>query len=144
MFIFARYFAYIDNSLNLKLFKTMKKTLLVAIMGVIMIAFASCGGNNGHSKAFNQAAKIYNNMIEDVNKAKTCDDVDMAAFGVLGLLGVEGIDKLDEAETKELEELGEKLSKAMEDKKAALDCKDDFSWFDDEEVPVDEEPVEVE
>ena len=81
----------------------MKKTLLVAIMAVIMIAFASCGGNNGHSKAFNQASKIYNNMIEEVNKAKTCDDVDMAAFGVLGLLGVDGIDKLDEAETKELE-----------------------------------------
>jgi hypothetical protein len=123
----------------------MKKTLLVAIMAVIMIAFASCGGNNGHSKAFNQAKKIYDNMIEEVNKANTCDDVDMAAFGVLGLLGVEGIDKLDEAETKELEELGEKLSKAMEDKKAALDCQDDYSsWWDDEEVPVDEEPVEAE
>lgn len=124
----------------------MKKTLLVAIMAVIMIAFASCGGNNGHSKAFNQASKIYNNMIEEVNKAKTCDDVDMAAFGVLGLLGVDGIDKLDEAETKELEELGEKLSKAMEDKKAALDCQEEdySSWWDDEEAPVDEEPVEVE
>ena len=121
----------------------MKKTLLALIMGVIMISFASCGGSNGHSKAFNEAQKIYDNMLKDVNKATTCDDVDMAAFGVLGLLGVDGIDKLNEAETKELEELGEKLSKAMEDKKAALDCKDDFSWFDDDEVPADE-PVEVE
>ena len=123
----------------------MKKTLLAVIMGVIMIAFASCGGsNNGHSKAFNEAKKVYDNILEEVNKAKTCDDVDMAAFGVLGLLGVDGIDKLDEAENKELEELGEKVSKAMEEKKAALDCKDDFSWWDeDEEVPADE-PVEVE
>ncbi len=123
----------------------MKKTLLAVIMGVIMIAFASCGNNNGHSKAFNQAQKIYDNMIEEVNKAKTCDDVDMAAFGVLGLLGVEGIDKLDEAENKELEALGEKLSKAMEDKKAALDCQEEdySSWWDEEETPVDE-PVEAE
>lgn len=123
----------------------MKKTLLAVIMGVIMIAFASCGNNNGHSKAFNQAKKVYDNILEEVNKATTCDDVDMAAFGVLGLLGVDGIDKLDEAENKELEELGEKVSKAMEDKKAALDCKDDFSsWWDEEETPVDEEPVEAE
>lgn len=123
----------------------MKKTLLAVIMGVIMIAFASCGGsNNGHSKAFNEAKKVYDGMMESVEKATTCDDVDMAAFGVLGLLAVDGIDKLDEAETKELEEIGEKFSKAMEDKKAALDCKDDFSWFDDEEeVPADE-PVEAE
>lgn len=123
----------------------MKKTLLAVIMGVIMIAFASCGGsNNGHSKAFNQAKKVYDNILEEVNKATTCDDVDMAAFGVLGLLGVDGIDKLDEAENKELEELGEKVTKAMEDKKAALDCQDDYSsWWDDEEVPADE-PVEVE
>lgn len=122
----------------------MKKTLLAVIMGIIMVAFASCGGNNGHSKAFNEAKKVYDNILDQVNKATTCDDVDMAAFGVLGLLGVDGIDKLDEAENKELEELGEKVSKAMEDKKAALDCQDDYSWFDDEEeVPVDE-PVEVE
>lgn len=123
----------------------MKKTLLAVIMGVIMIAFASCGGsNNGHSKAFNEAKKVYDNILEEVNKATTCDDVDMAAFGVLGLLGVDGIDKLDEAENKELEELGEKVTKAMEDKKAALDCQDDYSsWWDDEEVPADE-PVEVE
>lgn len=123
----------------------MKKTLLAVIMGVIMIAFASCGGsNNGHSKAFNEAKKVYDNILEEVNKAKTCDDVDMAAFGVLGLLGVDGIDKLDEAENKELEELGEKVTKAMEEKKAALDCQDDYSsWWDDEEVPADE-PAEVE
>ena len=124
----------------------MKKSLLTVIMGIIMIAFASCGGsNNGHSKAFNEAKKVYDGILESVNKATTCDDVDMAAFGVLGLLGVDGIDKLDEAENKELEELGEKVTKAMEEKKAALDCKDDDSWlFDDDEVPVDEEPVEAE
>ena len=86
----------------------MKKSLLTVIMGLIMIAFASCGGsNNGHSKAFNEAKKVYDGIQESINKATTCDDVDMAAFGVLGLLGIDGLDKLDEAENKELEELGE-------------------------------------
>lgn len=119
----------------------MKKSLLAVIMGVIMITFASCG-NNGHSKAYNDAKKVLDGVQEAVEKAATCDDVDMAAFGVLGLLGVEGIDKLEEAEQKDLDALTEKISKAVEEKKAALDCKDDFWSTDDEEVPADEEQPE--
>ena len=116
------------------------------IMGVIMITFASCGGGNGHSKAYNEAKKVLDGVMEEVNKANTCDDIDVAAFGVLGLLAVDGIDKLNEADQKALDELTEQISKTVEEKKAALDCKDDF-WFDDEEedTPVDEEqPAEAE
>lgn len=124
----------------------MKKSLLAVIVGVIMIAFVSCGGNgkNSHSKAYNEAEKVLNGVLDGVNNAATCDDVDMAAFGVLGLLGVEGIDKLEEAEQKELDVFTEKISKAVEEKKAALDCKDDVWLNEDEEVPADEEPVEAE
>lgn len=107
-------------------------------MGIIMIGLASCGGNK-HSKAFNESKKILDNVLESVEKAETCDDLDMAAFGVLGLLGVEGVDAMPESEQEELTKITEKIDKAMEDKKAALDCKDDGSWFsDDEEMPADE------
>ena len=121
----------------------MKKTLLVAVMSVIMIAMAACGGGGNHSKAFNQSKKILDNITSSINKAKTCDDLDMAAFGILGMLGVEGIDAMSEAETQELSELTDKMNELMEKKRAELNWKeydfwssddiDDDSFFEDEE-----------
>ena len=122
----------------------MKKTLLALIMGIIMIGFASCGGNNnGKSKAFNQATKIIDDIMESVEKAQTCDDVDMAAFGILALFGVDGLEDMPQAEQDEFSKYSEKLDEVMAKKKAELNCPEDESWFDDEDVPVDEE-VEVE
>ena len=120
----------------------MKKSLLVLIMSVIMIGMASCGGSD-HSKAFNKAKKVMDNITDNIKKAKTCDDVDMAAFGILGMLGIEGIDALSADEQAELDKMSEDMNKLMESKKAELNCKDDFFDFDDDDVPLDE-PVEVE
>lgn len=112
-------------------------------MSVIMIGFASCGGgSNKHSKAFNESKKVLDNVLESVNKAKDCDDLDMAAFGILGLLAVEGIDAMPQADEEELNELTTKIDKALEEKKAELNCQDD-NFFDDEDLPMDE-PVEEE
>ena len=122
----------------------MKKVLLVAVMSAIMLGFAACGGgSNGHSKAFNASKKVIDKVTNNVKKATTCDDLDLAAFGLLGMLGVEGIDKISEAEQDELSKLNDDLTKVMEEKRAELNCKDDFFDFDEEETPVDE-PVEVE
>lgn len=118
----------------------MKKTLLAFVMSIIMIAMASCGGNS-HTKAFNEAKKILDKINTSIKDAKTCDDLDMAAFSFLGLLGVEGIDQITEAEQKEMEELANKMEKLMEQKKTELNCSDDSSWDMEEDVPVDE-PVE--
>ena len=99
----------------------MKKVLLGAVMTVLMFCFAACGGSdNGHSKAFNGAKKVIDKVAKNVEKAKTCDDVEMAAFGLLGMLGVEGID-------------------------AELGCKeDDFFGLGDEDDSAFDEPVEEE
>ena len=75
----------------------MKKAFLAIVMSVIMIVMASCGGNS-HSKAFNESKKIIDKISESLKQAKTCDDLDVAAFGILGLLGVEGIDAISETE----------------------------------------------
>lgn len=121
----------------------MKKSLLALVMSVIMIAMASCGGNN-HSKAFNEAKKIMDRITSSIKDAKTCDDLDMAAFGFLGLLGVEGIDALSEAEQKELDEITKKMETLMEEKKAEFDCKDDDFWGSDDETPLGDEIEELE
>ena len=83
------------------------------------------------------------NISDNIKSAKTCDDVDMAAFGILGMLGIEGIDALSADEQAELDKMSEDMNKLMESKKAELDCKDSFFDLDDDEVPFDE-PVEVE
>lgn len=116
----------------------MKKTLFALVMSIIMIGLASCGGNNGHSKAFNESKKILDNVKEEIQKAKTCDDVDMATFGILGLLGVDGVDAMPEAEQEELSKITDEIDKVLEAKKAELDCKDDDSWFDDDDMPADD------
>ena len=109
----------------------MKKTLLVAVMSLIMIGMAACGGGK-HSNAFNQTKKIIDNITESVNKAKDCDDLDMAAFGMLGILGVEGIDAMTEEETQALSEMTDKMNELMEKKKAEFNCKDDDFWGSDD------------
>ena len=118
----------------------MKKTLFALVMSVIMIGLASCGGsNNGHSKAFNESKKVLDNVMDGIKKATTCDDVDMAAFGILGLLGIDGVENMPEAEQEELTKITDEMEKVMADKKAELNCKEDDSWFtDDEEMPADE------
>lgn len=123
----------------------MKKTLFALVMSVIMIGLASCGGNNGHSKAFNESKKILDNVKEEVQKAKDCDELDMATFGILGLLGVEGVDEMPDAEQEELSKITEEIDKVLEAKKVELNCQDDDSWFeDDEEMPfeLEEEVME--
>ena len=117
----------------------MKKTLLFLVMSVIMIGFVSCGGNDGHSKAFRESKKILDNIKTQINKASDCDAVDMAAFGILGLFGVEGIDEMSEAEQEELSKLSEEIDKVMEAKKAELNCPEDEGFFGgDDDYPVDD------
>ena len=96
-----------------------------------MIGLASCGGNDGHSKAFKESKKILDKVTENINKAKTCDDLDMAAFGMLGMLGVEGIDAMPQEEQDELSKISDEMSKVMEKKRAELNCQDDFFGDDD-------------
>lgn len=122
----------------------MKKVFLIAVMSVIMLGFAACGGgSNGHSKAFNASKKIIDKVGNNIKKATTCDDLDLAAFGLLGMLGVEGVDAMPESEQEELSKLNDDLTKLMEERRAELNCKDDFFDFDEDETPLDE-PVEME
>lgn len=119
----------------------MKKVFLITSLFAMMIGMAACGGGNKHSKAYNEAEKILKQVIESVDKAKTCDDLDMAAFGVIGIIAVEGIDELSDAEAKELTKYTDQIDESIDAKKASLGCEDEP--FFDEDMPLDE-PVEEE
>ena len=116
----------------------MKKTVLVAILSLIVICFASC--SEKHTQAYNDSKAVLDKVSEALTQATNCDDVDAAAFGIIALLGVEGAEEMPEAEQNELTKLMEDLSTAMEAKKAEFGCQDEV---EEEEVPFDE-PVEEE
>lgn len=106
-------------------------------MSVIMIGLASCGGNDGHSKAFKESKKILDNVTESIQKSKTCDELDMAAFGMLGMLGVEGIEAMPQSEQDELSKISDEMTKIMEKKREELNCQDSFFSDDDDDSAFD-------
>ena len=126
-----RLFKNYTNSLNIN---TMKKTLMIALAGVMLFAFTQCGGNKG-SKEFQDNNALFEKLEKAINDSQTCDELEDAALNILfSSLAVEEYaeeDKMTEAEQAEIEKLGEKLEKAMEAKVAKLGCEEE-----------NEEPVE--
>ena len=96
----------------------MKKVFIVLIMSVIMIGMAACGEK--HSKAFNEAKAVLDNITENVNKAATCDEID--ALTEQRHLNIEGIEAISQEEKDALAKLTEAVDKALDAKKNELDC----------------------
>ena len=121
----------------------MKKTLLFALLSLVMMGFFACN-NNQYSKPYKEAKEILDNITNLTNKAKDCDDLDVAAFGILGMLGVDGVDSLPQEEQQLLSEQMDKLSELMEQRRTELNCVDETDGieFDDDfpaDAPYDEE-----
>lgn len=124
----------------------MKKTLMIALAGMMLFAFTQCGGNKG-SKEFQDSKALIEKLEQAVNESKTCEELEDAALAVLfsGLAMEEYAeeDKMTEAEKEEIEKLGQKLEKIMEDKVAALGC-DDEEEIEEAVEEVEEAVEEVE
>lgn len=107
----------------------MKKTLLALIMGVIMITSVSCSSSRRvikHSEILKQAEQVINDGVKDVNAATSCDELDSATItAVFGLILIPDIDQMKPAEEEEFDKMCERLSKAIDRKKAVLGCEDD-------------------
>jgi len=106
----------------------MKKTLMIALAGMMLFAFTQCGGNKG-SKEFQDNKALSEKFEKAINDAQTCDELQDAVLEVLiSGMAVEEYaeeDKMTEAEQAEMEKLGEKLEKLMEEKVAKLGCDDE-------------------
>ena len=106
----------------------MKKTLMIALAGMMLFAFTQCGGNKG-SKEFQDSKALSEKFEKAINEAQTCDELQDAVLEVLisGMTVEEYAeeDKMTEAEQAEMEKLGEKLEKLMEEKVAKLGCDDE-------------------
>jgi hypothetical protein len=106
----------------------MKKTLMIALAGMMLFAFTQCGGNK-ESKEFQDNKALTEKFEQAINEAQTCDELQDAVLEVLisGMAMDEYAeeDKMTEAEQAEIEKLGEKLEKLMEEKVAKLGCEDE-------------------
>ena len=126
----------------------MKKTLIIALAGMMLFAFTQCGGNKG-SKEFQDSKALIEKLEKAVNESQTCEELENAALTVLfsGIAMEEYAekDKMTETEKAELEKLGENLEKVMEAKVAKLGCDNEEESLVEEEIEemVDETIEEV-
>lgn len=107
---------------------TMKKTLLIALAGMMLFAFTQCGGGTKKgSKEFQDNMELYNKIEKSVKDAKTCDELKEAVLGIL-VMGIAkdksyaDDEKMTESEKAELDKLGDKLQNVMEEKSKKLGC----------------------
>ncbi len=108
----------------------MKKTLIIALAGMMLFAFTQCGGGaTKGSKEYQDNKEIYNGLENAIKEAKTCDELQEAVLGMLleGLANNKSYtdeEKMTESEKTEVSKLGEKLEKVLEERSKKLGCED--------------------
>ena len=71
------------NYLNYLNINTMKKTIIIALAGIMMFAFTQCGGGVSGSKEYQDNMKMYKEVEKTIKNAKTCDELSAALMGML-------------------------------------------------------------
>ena len=121
----------------------MKKTLIIALAGMMLFAFTQCGGNGGNSSGngakgsqqFKDNMEQYKKVEEAINDAKTCEELGETLLGMLFMSLADDKDyaeeeRMTEAEKAELEKYGEKFEELFHKKADKLGCEeDDFKLF---------------
>ena len=67
------------NHINYLNINTMKKTLMIALAGMMLFAFTQCGGNKG-SKEFEDNKAMFEKLEKAINDSQTCDELEDAAL----------------------------------------------------------------
>lgn len=111
----------------------MKKTMIIALAGLMMFAFTQCGGNSAKtakgSKEFKENMELLQKFEKLVNDANTCDELQEAALTLLfsGLASNDYAeeDKMTEEEEQKLTDYGDEIGKIIEKKSEKLGCEED-------------------
>lgn len=125
----------------------MKKTLIIALAGMMLFAFTQCGGNKKEkenkneqateetttvkgTKQFSDMMSAYDELEKALKDVKTCDELEEVAMAlVLGSLAVDlggdqyaADEKMTEKEQEKLKDTIDKLLKKAEKKADELGC----------------------
>ena len=113
----------------------MKKTLMIALTGMMLFAFTQCGGGTSGSKEYQDTMKMYKEAEKTIKNAKTCDELSDALMGML-LMGLADNneyaenEKMTEAEKAELDKYGESFEELFKKQSEQFGCEeDDFKLF---------------
>ena len=129
----------------------MKRTLIFALVALVMVVFASCGKKE--TKQFQAQKEAIKEIEALIDKADNCDDLTYAAFGFWTLTSdvneYAENEKMTADEEKQIEKMVEDLTNKMEEKSQQMDCanqepSEEFNEFFDEIIEEGEEggPVE--
>ena len=132
------------NNINYLNINTMKKTIIIALAGIMMFAFTQCGGDNKNengkegkaktetkaSKQFTEMKEAYDEVEKMIKDTKDCEELKEAAFAVaLGALAVElggdeyaAEEKMTEKEKEQFNKIIEDLSDKAQKKAEQLGC----------------------
>ena len=140
---FSIFVAIKKHQLNINI---MKKTLIIALAGMMLFAFTQCGGGkneNGKddkaktetktvkaSKQFTEMKEAFDEVENMIKDTKDCEELKEAAFAVaLGALAVElggdeytAEDKMTEKEKEQFNKIIEDLSDKAQKKAEQLGC----------------------
>ena len=123
----------------------MKKTLIIALAGMMLFAFTQCGGGKNEnkedkaktetksakaSKQFTEMKEAYDEIEKMINDTKDCEELKEAAFAVaLGALAIElggdeytAEDKMTEKEKEQFKKIIDDLSDKTQKKAEQLGC----------------------
>ena len=120
----------------------MKKTLIIALAGMMLFAFTQCGGGNKSessstsstkgSKQYTETVDMCKEMEKLIKDASTCDDLQEVALAValdplaIGMSNEYAADeKMTEKEENKIKDVFEDLGKKVEAKAKKLGCDDD-------------------
>lgn len=109
----------------------MKKTLIIALAGMMLFAFTQCGGGaTKGSKEYQDNMELYNGLEKTIKEAKTCDELQEAALGMLlvalaNKTSYTDEEKMTESEKTEVSKFGEKLEKVIEERSKKLGCENE-------------------
>jgi len=135
---------FFTNNINYLNINTMKKTIIIALAGIMMFAFTQCGGGKNENgkedkteiksakatKQFTEMKEAYDEIEKMIKDTKDCEELKEAAFAVaLGSLALElggdeytAEDKMTEKEKEQFNKIIEDLSDKAQKKAEQLGC----------------------
>ena len=125
----------------------MKKTLIIALAGMMLFAFTQCGNNNSKeskeektqveakgTQEFQDNMELFNQIEKSIKDAQNCDELNKAVYGMYEqALSIEQQEyskeeAVTEEEEEKLDKVGEALKNLVETKMKELGCeKDNYS-----------------
>ena len=126
----------------------MKKTLIIALAGMMMFAFTQCGGNGKEketkheqpveeativegSQEFLDNMELLNQMEKSIKDAQTCEELQGAVLGMFGMAMANSQkeyseqEAITEEEQEKLDDLGDELQELIESKVEELGCEEE-------------------